>query len=66
MTDDLLTIPQAAAVLNMHRAAVFRAVKAGRLPAVKVGGIWVLRRAAVEAYRVQPKHKGGRPRKARA
>jgi excisionase family DNA binding protein len=62
--DDLMTIPQAATVLAMHRAAVFRAVQAGRLPAVKVGGVWVLRRADVEAYRDTPRPRGGRPRKA--
>jgi excisionase family DNA binding protein len=67
MTDraELLTIPQAAALLGMHRAAAFRAVQAGRLPAVRVGGVWVLRRADVEAYRAAPKHAGGRPKQER-
>lgn len=62
---ELLTIPQAAAVLSMHRAAVFRAVKDGRLPGQKVGGVWVLRRGDVEVYRNTPRHKGGRPKKER-
>lgn len=61
--DEMMTIPQAATVLAMHRAAVFRAVKGGRLPGLKVGGVWVLRRADVETYRDTPRHKGGRPRK---
>lgn len=61
---ELMTIPQAAAVLRMHRAAVFRAVQAQRLPAIRVGGVWVLRRADVETYRDTPRHKGGRPKKA--
>lgn len=63
--DQLLTVPQAAALLGMHRAAAFRAVQAGRLPAIRVGGVWVLRRTDVEVYRAAPKHAGGRPKQER-
>lgn len=65
MTNDLLTLPQAATALGMDRSAVFRVVKAGKLPAVRIGRDWLVTRADVEAYRVAPKHAGGRPRRPR-
>lgn len=60
---DLLTVAQAAEVLQMRVGSVHQAIKDGRLPAQRVGFVWLLRRADVAAYGKTPRHAGGRPRK---
>ncbi len=61
--DDLLTVTQAAAALDMHRAAIHRAIYDERLPARRIGSMWLIRRADVERYRATPRHPGGRPKR---
>lgn len=60
--DDLLTVPQAAAVLGIDRSVVLRAIHDGRLAARRVSaGAWLLQRADVAAYDQRRKP---RPRRA--
>lgn len=62
LADDLLTVPQAAAVLGIDRSVVLRAIHDGRLPARRVGPrAWVLQRADVAAYDQRRKPRPRRP-----
>src|SRR5215212_8775514 len=51
MTDHaLLTPEEAAAYLRVTPQTVYRLVRAGKLPGVKVGHLWRLRRVDLEAH----------------
>ena len=53
----------AARILNVTRQHVNRLAHDGKLPARQmVGHFWVFKRGDVEAYKHQPKSKGGRPK----
>lgn len=45
----VLTLPQAAALLGVTREGVWKMVKTGRLPATRVGHVWLVSRFDVEA-----------------
>jgi excisionase family DNA binding protein len=60
---DVLSVSQAAGELGLTRDAVYKAVRAGRLPQRKIGNLAVLLHPDVAAYKVAEKDKGGRPRK---
>jgi excisionase family DNA binding protein len=47
---ELLTVGQVAAYLQVHRMTVYRYIRAGRLPAVRVGRVYRVRRADLEAF----------------
>ncbi len=47
---ELLTCEEAAAYLRVHPRTVGRLLKEGRLPGVKVGRQWRLRRADLDAH----------------
>jgi excisionase family DNA binding protein len=51
-TDDhaLLTPEEAAARLRVAPQTVYRLARAGKLPGVKVGHLWRIRRADLEAF----------------
>lgn len=55
---NLLSIPEAAAVLQLSPGRVHALVAQGRVPAVKVGGRWLLERGEVERRRRQGILKG--------
>jgi excisionase family DNA binding protein len=57
---DPISIPEAANVLGLSSSRVRALVVRGQLPAAKVGGRWLVERAAVEARR-RRKAPGGRP-----
>ena len=44
-----LSIPAAASYLSISRASIYRLIKAGDLPRVKVGGRSLIRRSDVDA-----------------
>lgn len=49
-TPSLLTIPETAALLRVHRATLYRAVARGELDARRLGANGPLRMSAVEGY----------------
>lgn len=46
----LLSVQEAADLLGISRQAVLKAVSARTLPAIRVGGTWVLRKSSVRAH----------------
>ena len=55
MTDhELLTCEEAAAYLRLAPQTVYRLLRAGALPGVKVGRQWRVRRADLDAYLACP------------
>ena len=53
MTDPVLTLHEAAEQLGVHYMTAYRYVRLGQLDAVKVGGIWQVTSAALDAFRRQ-------------
>lgn len=49
MPGDILSIPEAAAILGVSRIAVFKRVKSGAIPAFRVGRSWAIARADLRA-----------------
>lgn len=56
---ELLTVEQAAAYLQMHKVTVYKYIRAGRLPAAKLGKVYRIYRRDVDALlqslRTQPR-----------
>jgi len=48
--DNLLTIREVAKYLHVVQLTVYRMIKRGDLPAVKVGRVWRIRRQDLEDY----------------
>jgi excisionase family DNA binding protein len=61
-TDELVTVAQAAKLLKISPAAIHKAIKRGRLPYLKIGGVFLVERADLIQYR-KSKSVGGRPKK---
>jgi excisionase family DNA binding protein len=61
-TDELLTVAQAAKLLNISAAAIHKAIKRDRLAYIKLGGRFFIRRADLIQYS-RNKSVGGRPKK---
>lgn len=59
---DLLTVTQAAALLQTTRQAIYNAVKRERITAEERYGLTLISRAALLAYK-KKRHAGGRPPK---
>ncbi len=53
-----LSVPQAAYRLDLKPAMVRRYCQNGILPAVKVGGTWVIDEADLEAFAQKPRRRG--------
>ncbi|HZO89492.1 MAG TPA: helix-turn-helix domain-containing protein [Chthonomonadaceae bacterium] len=49
-----VSVAEAAALLGVHRSAIYQAVEAGHLDTIKVMGKKALRRADVLAYKPRP------------
>jgi excisionase family DNA binding protein len=60
--ENLVTVPQAAKLLKISRAAIHKAIKRGRLPHIKLGGVFLIKRADLTKYN-ENKSVGGRPKK---
>lgn len=63
--EEWLTMTQVAEALGMHRTAVYKTVRQGRLPARRIGSTWLVRRCDLKTYRAATRHARGRPRGAR-
>lgn len=50
MDDTFLTVEEIVAYLRVHERTVYRLLKSGELPAVRVGRQWRVRRAALDAW----------------
>ena len=50
----LLTVEEAAAYLRVTPATVYRLLRAGKLPGVRVGRQWRVRRTALDAHLTAP------------
>ncbi len=50
----LLTVEEAAAHLRVNPQTVYRLLRAGKLPGVRVGRQWRVRRADLDAYLTVP------------
>jgi excisionase family DNA binding protein len=61
---NLVTVQQAAKLLNITPAAIHKAIKRGRLPHLKLGRVFVIQRADLIQYS-KTKSVGGRPKKPR-
>lgn len=47
---ELLTLEQVAKLLRLHTSTVYRMVKRGKIPAVKVGRVWRFSRDALDKW----------------
>jgi excisionase family DNA binding protein len=59
MADDLVSVPEAAAMLGVNRIRVFERIKEGSLPAEKVGNRWAIHKSDV--HRIVHHAGAGRP-----
>jgi excisionase family DNA binding protein len=48
--EQFLTIKDVAHLLNVHPMTVYRLLKQGRLPGVRLGGVWRFSRQAIERW----------------
>ena len=53
----LVTISQAAEQLEVTRDAVYNLITRKRLPAERVGSVWLIQQADLDAYKVSVAHK---------
>jgi len=60
--DSLLTIREVAKYLHVVQLTVYRMIKRGELPAVKVGRVWRIRRQDVENYLNRPTNQPKEPK----
>lgn len=60
--DEILTLPVAARELGISHVTLYRLVKAGRVPTVRIGPIYGVRRADLEAFKSLDRPRG-RPKK---
>ena len=51
MSDDIISVKQAAEIIGITRQAVLQAIKAGHIEARKVGRDYGMARSEAEAYR---------------
>ncbi len=51
---DVMTVPQAAAFLQVTEQTILRGLRAGTIPGNKIGARWRLSRLALEAHLAKP------------
>ena len=61
-TEKLVTVTEAAKILKIGRMGVHQAIKRGKLPAIKLGGVFLINRSDLPKYE-RSKSLGGRPKK---
>lgn len=59
----LLTVKEAADLLNLKRAIVSRYCQSGRLPCQRFGPVYVIRKSDVVAFSKQSRKPGPKPKK---
>ncbi len=62
MDDELLSAKQAAEYLQVTRARINQLAEEGKLTRKEIGGYFLYLKSELEAYKAQPKNKGGRPK----
>lgn len=50
MDDRLMTVNEVSGYLSMHKVTIYRLIKAGVIPAFKIGGQWRFKRDAIGAW----------------
>ena len=50
MSDSLLTTREVELLIRLNRVTIYRLIREGSFPAIKVGGQWRFPRGAVEAW----------------
>ena len=50
MTPEILTVPEMADYLRVHKLTLYRLIKAGRVPFFKIGSDYRFMRSAIEAW----------------
>jgi excisionase family DNA binding protein len=46
----VLTINEVAAILRLHSTTVYRLVRRGEIPGIKIGGHWRVNRASLDSF----------------
>ncbi len=59
--NELLSGQEAAEYLGISRARIYALARQGRLGR-EIGGYWMFTRGELDAYKAEPKSKGGRPK----
>jgi len=49
-TPEILTIPEMADYLRVHKLTLYRLIKAGKVPSFKIGSDYRFMRSAIEAW----------------
>ena len=62
MSDELLAAGEAARLLGVSRQRLDELAEGGRIPRRRIGRGWIYARADLDAFKRQPKSRGGRPR----
>ncbi len=62
---DHISSSEAAAILGITPSAVSRLTREGKIPGVKIGGVYLIPRSAVQEYSKGYEGKRGRPKKKR-
>ncbi len=62
MSDEEITAGEAARIAGVSRQRINQLAEAGRIGRQVAGRYWVFTRAEIEAFKAQPKSKGGRPK----
>lgn len=60
MSDDIISVKQAAAIIGISRQAVLQAINAGHIEARKIGRDYGMARSQAEAYRDKRQRRQGR------
>ena len=60
--EELITTGEAMRMLGLSRQRINEIASAGRIGRQIAGRYWVFTREEIEAYKAQPKSKGGRPK----
>jgi excisionase family DNA binding protein len=63
---ETLTPTEIAKMLRIHRLSVARLARQGKLPAVKVGGVWRFRRDEFERWLKRQSNNGGQSSRKRS
>jgi len=59
----ILTLAQVATLLRLHRSTVYRMVKRGEIPAVKVGRVWRFSQDALDTWLSGGARRNAEPRR---
>lgn len=49
-SDNIMTVPEVAEYLTMHKITVYKLIKAGIIPAFKIGGQWRFKKSTIDSW----------------